>query len=108
MNTDNLTFVNFCTVTEEQLTAILQTEQRERDKAIRRAFKKVEEAEAEVTRLEAAVKDIEQQIADGSTDPKIYDKHATANKDLENAMSVWELATISKSNREPEYIKAMI
>lgn len=31
MNTDNLTFVNFCTVTEEQLTAILQTEQRERD-----------------------------------------------------------------------------
>lgn len=29
MNTDNLTFVNFCTVTEEQLTAILQTEQRE-------------------------------------------------------------------------------
>ena len=70
------------------------TEQRERDKAIRRAFKKVEEAEAEVTRLEAAVKDIEQQIADGSTDPKIYDKHATANKDLENAMSVWELATM--------------
>ena len=32
MNTDNLTFVNFCTVTEEQLTAILQTEQRERDR----------------------------------------------------------------------------
>ncbi len=32
MNTDNLTFVNLCTVTEEQLTAILQTEQRERDR----------------------------------------------------------------------------
>ena len=32
MNTDNLTFVNFCTVTEEQLTAILQTEQGERNR----------------------------------------------------------------------------
>lgn len=31
MNTDNLTFVNFCTVTEEQLTVILQTEQCECD-----------------------------------------------------------------------------
>ena len=69
-------------------------EQRERDKAIRRASKKVEEAEAEVSRLEAAVKDIEQQIAGGSTDPEIYNKHAAANKDLENAMSVWELATM--------------
>lgn len=69
-------------------------EQRERDKAIRRASKKVEEAEAEVSRLEATVKDIEQQIADGSTDPEIYNKHAAANKDLENAMSVWELATM--------------
>ena len=69
-------------------------EQRERDKAVRRASKKVEEAEAEVSRLEAVVKDIEQQIADGSTDPGIYDRHAEANKQLENAMSVWELATM--------------
>lgn len=80
--------------TSETKPRLSYAEQRERDKAIRRASKKVEEAEAEVSRLEAAVKDIEQQIAGGSTDPEIYNKHAAANKDLENAMSVWELATM--------------
>ena len=78
-------------------------EQRERDKALRRASKRVEESETEVSRLEAAVKDIEQQIAEGSTDPEIYNKHAAANKELENAMSVWELATMDYEELKAKY-----
>lgn len=69
-------------------------EQREHDKAVRRARKKVEEAEAEVASREAAVKAIEDELASGSPTPDVYDRHAAAVKALENAMSVWELASI--------------
>ena len=72
-------------------------EQREHDKMVRRARRKVEEAEAEVARLEAAVHEIEAKLADpeaATADPDIYSRHAQANKDLENAMSVWELASM--------------
>ncbi len=69
-------------------------EQREHDKAVRRARKKVEEAEAEVATREAAVKAIENELASGSPTPDVYDRHAAAVKALENAMSVWELASL--------------
>ncbi|MGN0210085.1 MAG: ABC-F family ATP-binding cassette domain-containing protein, partial [Muribaculaceae bacterium] len=70
-------------------------EQRERDKMVRRARRKVEEAEAEVARLEQVVKEIEAQLSAGdASDPDIYNRHAQANKDLENAMSMWELASM--------------
>ena len=69
-------------------------EQREHDKAVRRARKKVEEAEAEVASREAAVKAIEDELASGSPTPDVYDRHAAAVKSLENAMSVWELASL--------------
>lgn len=69
-------------------------EQREHDKAVRRARKKVEEAEAEVASREAAVKAIENELASGSPTPDVYDRHAAAVKALENAMSVWELASL--------------
>lgn len=69
-------------------------EQREHDKAVRRARKKVEEAEAEVASREAAVKAIEDELASDSPTPDVYDRHAAAVKALENAMSVWELASL--------------
>lgn len=69
-------------------------EQREHDKAVRRARKKVEEAEAEVASREAAVKAIEDELASGSPTPDVYDRHAAAVKALENAMSVWKLASL--------------
>ncbi len=71
-------------------------EQRERDKMMKRARKKVEEAEAEVARLEEAVKEIEAKLASGeaASDPDIYTRHAEASKQLENAMSMWEIATL--------------
>ena len=67
-------------------------EQREREKALRRARKKVEEAEALVAQREAEVKEIEAKIASGDVAPEIFTDHARATKELENAMSVWELA----------------
>lgn len=77
-------------------------EKRERDKMVKRARRKVEEAEARVAELEQAVKDIETALADpaAASDPGIYDRHAATVKDLENAMSVWELATIELEELE--------
>lgn len=78
-------------------------EQRERDKMVKRARRKVEEAEARVAELEQAVKDIENSLADpaaATADPDIYNRHANTVKELENAMSVWELATIELEELE--------
>ena len=69
-------------------------EQRERQKQLKRLQKKVEEAEAEIARLEGVIAEIEQKLADGATDPDLYTQHANSTKQLENAMSLWELASM--------------
>ena len=69
-------------------------EQREHEKLVRKARKKVEEAEAEVGRLEKEVSDIEAIIAAGNPPADIYSRHEAATKQLENAMSLWELASL--------------
>lgn len=70
-------------------------EQRERDKNIRRARKKMEEAEKAVTEREEELKALEQQMASGENlQQSDYDRHAELTKKLENAMSEWELATM--------------
>ena len=69
-------------------------QQRGHEKLVRKARKKVEEAEAEVSRLELVVADIEKEISAGNPPTDIYDRHAAATKQLENAMSLWELASL--------------
>ena len=69
-------------------------EQREHEKLVRKARKKVEEAEAEISRLEQEIADIEVTIAAGNPPADIYDRHASTTKQLENAMSLWELASM--------------
>ena len=69
-------------------------EQREREKAVKRLQKKVADSEAEVTRLEQSVKQIEDEIATGECSDDVFKRHAQAQKDLENAMSIWELAVM--------------
>lgn len=54
----------------------------------------MEEAEAEVGRLEKEVSDIEAIIAAGNPPADIYSRHEAATKQLENAMSLWELASL--------------
>ena len=67
-------------------------EQREREKAVKRAAKRDAEAEAEVSRREEEIAAIEAEMAGGRSDSEILARHAAATKELENAMSVWELA----------------
>ncbi len=69
-------------------------EQREREKTLRRLQKKVQDAEAEISRLEAEIAAIEAELAAGSTDSELYRRHADTTKALENAMSIWELASM--------------
>lgn len=67
-------------------------EQREWEKARKKALKKVEETEAAVSRLEEEIKEIENSIASGDSSNEILELHASKTKELENAMSYWELA----------------
>ena len=69
-------------------------EQREREKIVKRAEKKVTEAEAEISRIETNIAEIESKIAAGEVGNDIFEQHASMNKQLENAMSMWELATM--------------
>ena len=52
----------------------------------------MEDAETGVAAAEEAVKAVEARIAAGEVAPEVFEEHAAANKALENAMSVWELA----------------
>ena len=71
------------------------TEQKEREKLVRRAKKNVQDAETEITRIEQEISEIESEMASGNTtDNQIYERHGALHKQLDNAMSVWELATM--------------
>ena len=69
-------------------------EQKAREKIVKKAERKDKDAEAEIARLETLQKEIEDKIAAGDTSQQTLDAYAKAQKDLENGMSLWELATI--------------
>ena len=81
--------------TNEAVTSrrLSYAEQREREKMLRKASKKVEEAEASIATIEMDISEIEAQIAAGKTDVDIFTAHQNRTRDLENAMSLWELAS---------------
>lgn len=69
-------------------------EQKEHEKLVRQAQRRVGELEKEIEKYENEISEIEAVLATGtSDDPEIYTKHASAQKSLENAMSEWELAS---------------
>ena len=84
--------------TADEPRRLSYAEQRERDKIIRRARKKVEDAELAVSTLEEKVKEIEAALNTTDPDPALFEQHAATVKELENAMSLWELATIDLEN----------
>ena len=88
---------------EPVVAKISYAEQRERDKILRKAARKVEEAEQAVAAAEKNVADIEAAIAQGQTADDIYNRHAQAVKDLENTMSLWELAQIELDTLNEKY-----
>lgn len=73
-------------------------EQREHEKMVRKARKKVEDAEAEIARIEGEIAKVEAEISAGETKNEVFNLHASLNKQLENAMSVWELASMELEN----------
>lgn len=89
----------------DQPRKLSYAEQRERDKALKRAAKKVEEAEAAVGEREASLAEIEARIAAGETSPSIFEAHAAATKEIENAMSMWELAQMELDTLKEQYNK---
>ncbi len=77
----------------EQKPRLTYAEQRERDKMVRRAAKKVQEAEDNIAHIEAEIADIEAKIAAGDIDNEIFTLHNSRTRELETAMSLWELAS---------------
>lgn len=68
-------------------------EQKEREKIIRKAEKEVAKYEQEISSLEEQIKKIEDALSSGvAVDSTMYDEHASLQKKLENAMSLWEIA----------------
>lgn len=80
-------------VQETSQSKLSYAEQKEREKIIRKAEKKVARYESEISELENLLKDIEVKLASGVfEDSSIYSEHADLQKKLENTMSLWEQA----------------
>ena len=84
-------------------TKLTYAEQRERDKTLKRAAKKVEDAEQAVAQCETELAAIEERIAAGEVEVDIFERHAAATKAVENAMSVWELAQMELDELKNRY-----
>ena len=71
-------------------------QQKEQQKKIRRLEKAVEQCEARIGELEAAVKMLEDQLAtpEGVADVSIYERHGAWKKQLDEAVNAWEEASL--------------
>ena len=69
-------------------------EQKERAKLISKAEKEVKKSEENISTLENLQSDLENKIASGDSSTDTLEAYGKVCKDLENAMSVWELAQI--------------
>ncbi len=72
-------------------------QQKERQKKIRKLEKQVEQCEAQVIELEAAVKLLEAQMLtpEGAADTTLYERHGALRKQLAEAETEWEEATLA-------------
>ncbi len=76
------------------LNKLSYAEQKERDKILRRIQKRVTEAETKIAQLEEEIATVENQMSSGKYDAMLFETHATLQKQLDNAMSEWELASM--------------
>lgn len=67
-------------------------EQKERARMLAKAEKNVKTAETNIEALESRQKEIEEKLSSGDSSAEILEEYASIGKELENAMSVWELA----------------
>lgn len=84
---------SFSTSTQSH-SKLSYAEQKEREKLIKRVKKAVVEAEAEISQIELQIEELENKIATGEYTQDIFDEHAKMQKQLEEAMTQWELASI--------------
>ncbi len=77
---------------EQKNRKLTYTEQKERAKMISKAEKAVKKEEERIAELEERVKELEARIAAGDASPDTLAAYDKATKDMENAMSLWELA----------------
>ena len=68
------------------------TEQKEREKILKKAQKAIDIAEQNVMLLEEKLAEIEEKLALGDTSPELIEQYASVQKEMENAMSMWEIA----------------
>ena len=71
-------------------------QQKEQQKKVRRLEKAVEQCEARIGELEAAVKMLEDHLATpvGAADVSIYERHGALKKQLDEAVNAWEEASL--------------
>ena len=71
-------------------------QQKERQKKIRKMERLVEQCEAQITELEAALKLLEDQMAtaEGAADAALYERHGNLKKQLDAAVEEWETVSL--------------
>ena len=69
-------------------------EQKEQARQLRKVEKEVKEKEEAISRIEAALQDLEQQMStpEGATDAALISQYASLQKELEQTMADWEAA----------------
>lgn len=67
-------------------------EQKEREKILRKAKKDVSDAEVKIGELETRLAELEAKLSSGDASAEVLEKYSSAQKALENSMSVWEMA----------------
>lgn len=80
-------------VNDKSARKLTYTEQKERAKTLSRAEKRVRTAESEVERLEGVLKSFEDKISAGDASTETLAAYDKAQKDLDEAMNEWEVAT---------------
>lgn len=76
-------------------------EQKEHEKLVRRARKKVRDAETEISQIESEIAALEEEMTrPEAQNTDIYMRHADLRKKLDNAMSLWELASMEAEEIE--------
>lgn len=74
---------------------IKYAEQKEREKNLRKMRKRIDEAEANVEKLEAEKAEVEAKFAEGLANDDLYKQHARILSDIDKAMADWEEAQMA-------------
>lgn len=78
-------------------------EQKERAKMLSKAEKSVTNAEKRIAEIEEKQKSLEDKIAGGDASAETLELYASIGKELENAMSIWELAQMELEELNEKY-----